>query len=1637
MPAIRRPLQIARPVLFAAILLTLLLSGQSASFAAGPPPVQTFYIPLPEDHVLQALRSIYPGSPTCAVNVAVPSSPINTYISISIISDGTIIYYDHWEDGFEVDPSSPLQPTTEIWGDGNAANGAPPGIPADLLNADTVIILDNEVNTTTLASVIDFDGGDRVSSSRIVAMTRAAWATGSETLLAGAVEVYDTFRWGQNFRAPVGENVDVANQLFEYTSLSIMAATDNTTVAIDADADGIAEINITLDRGESYLLDGGVQAGGAVNANAPIQVAMITGDRCDTYESRWYVLFPDEQWSDSYYSPVGTISGDGTRVFLYNPAQTALSVSWRTVGGAQTAITVPARGVNSATVPNNSGAHFFTDGSPFIAVAAVGASGSAGFNSRADWGFSLVPEEQLTAQILVGLGIGRDPTSAVNPTENGSPVWVTAVLPDGVSAPVDVCADFDGDNVGALTDAFGFKYDARYTLNPLASQKIYDSDGDQTGMVVYVCDTDANVADAKLAAAWGQAPGVASAAAPGLDLGTTAPPAATFFAGKGATLAVDPDGDAEFSPGDTVEYEVVVGNASRVPIASATISDTVPAHTVYVPDSTTFNDGVTTVAIADSPTGTPFPLDDGGVTLTDLPVRGLFTIRFRVVVDNPFPPTVPSIENTATVFVGRESARPTVETPIDRDPAIVIEKSTLGIDADVPPGPLVRPNDPITWSYRITNSGEVTLTNVVVTDSVAGVTPVYVSGDDGNNILDPNESWTYQATGSAVSGQYANVGYVQAQAADGDIGRDNDPSHYFGVLAGIDIAKTVDRPVIVSGDSVTYTVSISNTGNVALVQPNATDPLCPLIFINGDNGNGILDLGEIWRYTCTRALTADVTNTAVASGVDPLGATVTDSATIGVDVINPAIALDKSVSPVTVRAGGGVTYTLAVSNPGDVPLTNIDLIDDTCAPLVFVGGDNANSVLDPAETWTYRCTATPTADVTNTASVTGIDPLGNRLNAADSATVDVINPAVSLRKDASAPVVLSGTTVTYTLVVTNAGDVPLNSLNVTDDLCSPVVWDGGDTNGNFLLDLAESWIYRCSMPLTVDTTNNARVVAADPLNGPVSAQDSAFVDVINPALALQKVASPTTLLSGGVVTYSYTVTNPGDVAITNLALADDTCSPVTLTGGDANSNAALEPTETWAYTCVVTVTADITNTATLTGLDPLSNLLTVTDTATVDVIAPAIALGKVGSALAVQPGETVFYTYTVTNPGDSPLQNVTLSDDKCSPVTFLDGDAGGDNILAAGEVWRYTCSAAITEATTNIAVVTAQDPAGNAVRAEDSFHVVIGLVYLPIIQGPPPPPVPCPPPDGCPIPGVDQLKAIAVHEGRNRLFITSRENDRLLLIDPVNVTVLGQAETGDQPWDVVVDEGSNRVYVSNIGGGDVWVYDAGTLAVTAKIPVGGQPALMAILPELDTVFVVVREGSRIAVIQGTEKVADLESGGSGPYGITADVINQRIFVAHRDTGHVVVFGQVNGTWTRTRGPLFEDGRTMFDIAYNPANNKFYLVYANAAGEWFLDVWKPEAGPLWGQVRIAIPIGSGGDLKDPLVGGTGLAVSPFTGRAYNVNTGARSLTVLDRETNGIVDNVGLGEDPFSIAIDGTRGTVYVGLRTPGRLVKIEE
>jgi uncharacterized repeat protein (TIGR01451 family) len=211
--------------------------------------------------------------------------------------------------------------------------------------------------------------------------------------------------------------------------------------------------------------------------------------------------------------------------------------------------------------------------------------------------------------------------------------------------------------------------------------------------------------------------------------------------------------------------------------------------------------------------------------------------------------------------------------------------------------------------------------------------------------------------------------------------------------------------------------------------------------------------------------------------------------------INPDIAVEKTANPEVVYVRDNmVTYIYTVTNPGDALLSAIDLSDDKCSSMDFVGGDDGDDQLDPVETWTYRCTMGPDTDITNTVAVTGTYSLGGTVSDLDTAFVDVISPGIAIDKMVDPTDISADDSVTYTYAVTNAGDDPLSAVDVTDDKCAPMFVEG-DANDNYRLDLGETWIYTCSAVITGDTINTATVTGTDSAGGTVSALDTAFVNV--------------------------------------------------------------------------------------------------------------------------------------------------------------------------------------------------------------------------------------------------------------------------------------------------------------------------------------------------------------------------------------------------------------------------------------------------------------------------------------------------------------------------------------------------------------
>jgi hypothetical protein len=196
--------------------------------------------------------------------------------------------------------------------------------------------------------------------------------------------------------------------------------------------------------------------------------------------------------------------------------------------------------------------------------------------------------------------------------------------------------------------------------------------------------------------------------------------------------------------------------------------------------------------------------------------------------------------------------------------------------------------------------------------------------------------------------------------------------------------------------------------------------------------------------------------------------------------------------------------------------------------------------------------------------------------------------------------------VTFTLLVTNAGNVPLSDVVVSDDSCDAApAFVGGDINGDSKLDPAEIWEYSCAMVDvgTADFENVATANADDPNGDPVdTALDASLVDIINPALTIRVIAAPETYdMIGEMIQYTYLVTNTGDVAISAIAVTDDLATDESCPGGD------LAPDDSLTCTAIYTITqadldaGSVTNVAFATGRDPNTDPVTSpTDSATVE-----------------------------------------------------------------------------------------------------------------------------------------------------------------------------------------------------------------------------------------------------------------------------------------------------------------------------------------------------------------------------------------------------------------------------------------------------
>ena len=681
-------------VILFALLSSIIVALWGANFAQAAPIVQTYYVPITEPQARTWMN---------AQTSTVENDTIHSVISITGTYNGTTVYYDHWEDGYEEDITNPQQSTTEVL----------------TINAGQVITLADDIpvaNGIRDQGNIYHDGMDKISGTQQIVVTRALWPNGAPqaigTQMAGAVEVFETGKWGKSFEVPVGINNTYAS--FNYTALSVVAQKNGTSVTVQ-NSDLSVNVTQTLNEGQTLYVEG-IKVGATITSSGgPVQVDMLTAHAPSQYDGRLYSLLPIANLGNTYYSPVSTTHEAGganviNTIFAYNPNNSTIQVNITCMAGttgcpasqnlaAHTAGFFPLPWSPTPPPPQPgtlTGAKLSsTGGEPFYALAVIDINGTVH-----NWGFNMIPETSLTTSVVVGWSPGT-----TDKQRDANPVWVTPARQVGDPATT-IYVDYDGNPAtGPLIDPLGNHYNVAFVVQPLQSQKIFSpgpaGSYDHTGWRVYTTD------NTRIAVVYGQDGASSSANQPTeLDLGTTVLPFPSLVAYKSAELIGDFNNNGGIDPGELLQYTIKVHNSGIVPISNINLQDSLDPNTIYVANTTTM-DGT---PIPDNPSDPRFPLGGTGYNIpsTLQPGQDIFFI-FQSTVNPSIPLGTSELINNARVSSVAEIFLNAKLSLIQQGILQVSKSSSIAPNK-------VKPGENIDYTITVTNISSTPQTGIQVDD---------------------------------------------------------------------------------------------------------------------------------------------------------------------------------------------------------------------------------------------------------------------------------------------------------------------------------------------------------------------------------------------------------------------------------------------------------------------------------------------------------------------------------------------------------------------------------------------------------------------------------------------------------------------------------------------------------------------------------------------------------------------------------------------------------------------------------------------------------------------------------------------------------------------------------------------------------
>ncbi|MDM5238459.1 DUF11 domain-containing protein [Bacillus cereus] len=897
--------------------------------------------------------------------------------------------------------------------------------------------------------------------------------------------------------------------------------------------------------------------------------------------------------------------------------------------------------------------------------------------------------------------------------------------------------------------------------------------------------------------------------------------------------------------GDIVTYTIAVTNTGNIPASATVLTDGLGPGASFIPDSVTINN-----------VSQPGLDPSLGIQLNDISPADTIFITFQVKI-LAIPPSG-TLTNNALVnyeYTVNPNQSPAVGSTVTNTTATPIVDATLVLNKNASTT-FATIGDTITFTSSVTNTGNTTANNIVFTDTIPngtafipnsfkinGVTVPNANPQNGINIGNMNSnasvalSFQVNITTLPNPNPIPNKSSIQysfiVDINEPPVSRTVQSNKTFTQVntASVIATKTASSTFAAVGDTITYTTTLTNSGNTTANTPVFIDILptelsfvpdsvqintIPQLGFRPDNGVPLDTIPVGGSITISfQAIVGSIpatnptlnqSSTTYSIIVDPTQPPVTETATsnpVLVQINEAIIQATKSVDRLFSDVAPGnsfLTYTVLLENVGNTTATNIVFTDPIPNNTVFIedsvrvggvllpGVNPANGIpigdiiAEDFINVTFRVQVVsipnpiftigpggPNSPVVNGASInyqfmTGPNlPLVSRNTTSNSVSTQINSGEIALVKFTDKNYATIGDTISYTITLSNPGNVTSQNIIFTDILPDGTTFISGtltNDSGTQQIGNPASGIQigninpsgTAVITLNVLVTN---IPSINPIPNSSSVQFQHIVDPSQPAitqtvssntvtttinsaiLTTTKIADKSIISVGDTITYTTTITNTGNTPATNITFtsaipASTTFIPNSVTISGVQQPGAqpalgvnipnIAPGEAVTVTFQVNVIS-IPPSNSIMGNDTILYSYTVdpngtpvttstsTNIVTNPVLDAMITMVKLVDQTLVTLGDTITYTTSVTNNGNTNATNITFTDLIPDGTTFITDSVTIDGITQIGlnpntgiTIGSITPNSSISIAFQVIATATpVQNPIANSAAASYTF----------------------------------------------------------------------------------------------------------------------------------------------------------------------------------------------------------------------------------------------------------------------------------------------------------------------------------------------